>query len=137
MSRVNLSPRPEYLEDAIRRLRTFALYPSSDEDHTKLTRLIDIFTHQRFQYFGVTGNSRGTPPNPSMNIRAITNSFGVRLPKSEDWSQMQKKLDHLRDVTDAILNGEITDVEAAVERSRKLIPLQQSSDQWSLASDAR
>ena len=33
------------------------------------------------------------------------------------------------------MNGETTDVEAAVEGSRKLIPLQQSSDQWSMLSE--
>ena len=33
------------------------------------------------------------------------------------------------------MNGETTDVEAAVEGSQKLIPLQQSSDQWSMLSE--
>jgi CHAT domain-containing protein len=49
---------------------------------------------------------------------------------------MKEKLRHLfYKVPAAIINGEITDVEAAVEGSRKFVPLQQSRDQWSSSSD--
>jgi hypothetical protein len=55
--------------------------------------------------------------------------------ESETRSQLQEKLCQLRDVAIAIEKGEITDVEAAVDSSRKVLPLQQSSDKWSLSSD--
>jgi hypothetical protein len=48
---------------------------------------------------------------------------------------MEEKQRHLCEVTVAIINGEITDVEAAVERGRKFVPLQQSRDQWSSSSE--
>ena len=63
VSRVNLSPTPENLEDAIHRLRAFVSYPLRDEDRTRLTTLLNTFTHRRFEYFGVTGSSGGTPPD--------------------------------------------------------------------------
>ena len=133
VSRMDLSPTPEYLEDAIHRLRTFV--PClSDEDRAMLNEVLDIFTHQRFKYFGVTGNSGGRPPDPNVTIQAGID-FGIRRLESDDRLQIQEKRCHLRDITTAITNGEIMDVEAAVERSRKLIPSQQSRNQWSSASE--
>ena len=59
--RINLSPGPEYLEDGIHRLRAFVPYSSSDKVRAKLTETLEAFTHRRLKYFGVTGNSGGTP----------------------------------------------------------------------------
>ena len=133
VSRVNLSPTPENLEDAIHRIRTFIQYSLDDEGRRVLTLLLDAFTHKRFEYFGVTGNSGGVPPNPYM--KADTRYYRLRKGESVKGSQIQEKLDRLRDYAIAIRDGETTDVEAAVEASRELIPLQQSSDQWSFWSD--
>ena len=134
ISRGNLSPTPENLEDAIHRLRTFVPYSLSwdDEDRTELINAIDAFTHQRFKYFGVTGDTGGKLPDPNLNIRPV--SYFV-LPDGQTSSQNQEKLYRLSDFALAIMNGEKTDVEAAVKASRKLISLQQSSDQWSPSSD--
>ena len=126
LSRVNLFPRPEYLEDGIRRLRALVPYALDDEDRTKLTQVLTTFSYMRFQFFGISGNSGGIPHNPNMNMRTIRLGDGAQEP------QFQQKLDNLRDVTNGIIDGKITDVEAAVERSRKLIPLQRSNSvQWS------
>ena len=124
VSRGNLSSTPENLEDTIRRLRTFVSYSLGDEDRTELINIIDAFTHQRFKYFGVTGNSGGRPPDPNLKIRT---TFYLELP---DGSPSQENLYRLGDFTLAIINGETTDVDATVEASRKLVPLQQFSDQW-------
>ena len=125
LSRVNLFPRPEYLEDGIRRLRTLVPY-SLDDDRTNLTKVLDTLTYMRFQFFGISGNSGGIPHNPKMNMRSIRLGDDAQVP------QFQQKLYNLRDVTNGIIDGKITDVEAAVERSRKLIPLQRSNCfQWS------
>ena len=140
VSRLELSSKPEYLEDAIHRIRTFVpLLP--DEDRTGLALVLDSFTQRRFQYFGVAGNSGAfLPPNPNFDIRLRLNVGLQPVPgvsqESETRSQIQDKMRYLRDVTTAIKNGEITDVEAAVERSRKTLPLQQSSDKWPSSLEA-
>jgi CHAT domain-containing protein len=141
VSRLALFSRPEYLEDAIQRIRTFvSRLPEHAWERTALANLLSSFTHRRSEFFGVTGNSEGKPPNPHFDIPA---GFQVKtLPlqalrvrqESKTDSQLREKERHLRDITIAIMNGEITDVEAAVERSRKLLPLQQSTDQWSSSS---
>ena len=131
VSRVNLSPTPENLEDAIRRLRTLDSYSLGDEYHTKLTSVLNTFMHRRFEYFGVTGSSGETPPDtyiPPQHIAYLT-----QPPGSETMSQTQEKMNRLSDFLTAIMNG--NNVEAAVEASRKLIPLQQSSDPWSRLSE--
>ena len=133
VSRVNLSPTPENIEDGIHRLRTISPYSLDDEHRATLTLTLEAFTHKRFQYFGVTGNSGGTPPDPNMDILPTSN-LGQRS-GSETSSQIQEKKYRLRDFTIALMNGETTDVEAVVESSRKLIPSQQPSDQWSHSSD--
>ena len=137
--RFDFSSRPDYLEDAIHRIRTF-VQCLPDEYGTELSKVLYSLTERRFDYFGVTGNSDqdsdGTPPGGNrLNINTPI-AFGVA---SKTGSQMKetlrKALHHLSEVTIAIRNGEITDVEAAVERSRKSIPLQQSSDRWPSSPD--
>ena len=130
--RINLSPGPEYLEDGIHRLRAFVPYSSSDKVRAKLTETLEAFTQRRLKYFGVTGNSGGTPLNPYTIVASFYTPH-----RSPDQSQIQKKIEHLGDVTFAIMEGKITDVEAAIEVNRKMIPLQQPlpSDQWTWASE--
>jgi CHAT domain-containing protein len=132
--RLDSFSRPEYLEDAVHRIRTFI--PSlPDENRTQLASILDSLTRQRFDYFGVTGNLGGAPTNPHFDPR-IEMDFGGGLALGiRQGSQMEENLRRLYEVAAAIINGEITDVEAAVNRSRKLLPLQQSRDQWSTASD--
>ena len=129
LSRVNLSPTPEYLEDGIHRLRAFVPYPSSDEVRAHYTTILEVFIHRRLRFFGVTGNSGGAPLEPD---RIATVFYPPRGP---DRSQIQKQIDHLTDVNFAIRYGEITGVESAIEVNRKMIPLQPSSDQWTMASE--
>ena len=127
--RLELSSRPDYLEDAVHRIRTF-IPCLPDENGTELASVLDSLMKQRFDYFGVTGNSDGIPPprtNPYFNKR-------IRVTLDETVSQTHEIIRHLVGVTTAIKNGEITDVDATVERSRKLLPLQQSSDHWSTSS---
>ena len=132
VTRLELFSRPDYLEDAIHRICTFVpCLP--DEDRTELAKVLDSLMRQRFDYFGVTGNSDGIPPprtNPHFGNRV---RLGVTL-ESEAFSQVDEIIHHLIEITTAIKNGEITDVDVTVERSRKLLPLQQSSDQWSSPS---
>ena len=128
LSRVNMSPTPENLEHAIHRLRTFVPYSLLGEDRTQLNQLLDVFTRKRFSYFGVAGNSGGTPPDPDLELNAV--SYPLR--RDETRSQKQEILDHLKGVCFAIINDETTDIEAAVEGSRQLISLhERSSVEWS------
>ena len=134
VSRSELSSRPDYLEDAIHRVRAFVpCLP--DKERTRLAEVLDSLMKRRFNYFGVTDNSDGIPPpptNPHFDLRASL-TLGS---ESEALSQQKNEIIcHLMEVMIAINNGEITDVDATVERSRKLLPSRQSSDQWSSPSE--
>jgi CHAT domain-containing protein len=137
VARLNSFPRPEYLEDAIRRIRTF-LPCLPDEHRTNFANILDSLVHRRLNYFGVAGNS-GAPFGPQFNIVSKVNFGGKQSMCFRAGSQMEEKLleklRHLCEVDAAITDNKITDVEAAVERSRKLLPLQQSMDQWSSSSE--
>ena len=135
MSRVNLSPTPGNLEDAIHRLRAFVPYSLDDEQRTWTTGAINQFMRQRSRYFGVTGNFGETPPNPALPSLDKLGIWYMSPELDETILQMQQKLAHIGDLITSILDGETTDVEVAVESGRKLIPLQQASDQWSPSSD--
>ena len=128
-SRMHLSPTPEHLEDAIRRLRTY-IPCLPNEDRGELKTVLDAFTHKRLSYFGIPGNAGG-PFDPEVDIIVHITSG----PESEARSRIKEKEVYLRDINIAIEKGEITDVEVAVERSRKITPLQQSGNQWSSASE--
>ena len=131
VARMDVSPTPEYLEGAIHRIHTFVSC-LQNEDRTKLEDILCVFTYHRFKYFGVSGNSGGTPLNPNLDMDRIAVTLGSSAGEQHEAGLQQEC--YLRDITIAIQNGEITDVEAAVERSRKLIPLQQSRNQWSSTS---
>jgi CHAT domain-containing protein len=133
-SRLNSFSRPEYLEDAVHRIRTF-IPCLPGEDRTMLTMILDSCTRQRFDYFGVAGNSGGETPNPDFSIRSQFVLVGDSDPALILGPQMAEKLRHLYEVASAITNGEITDVEAAVERSRKFVPLHQPGDRWTSSSE--
>jgi CHAT domain-containing protein len=132
--RLDSFSRPEYLEDAVHRIRTFD--PSIlDGNRTQLASFLNSLTRQRFDYFGVSGNSGGAPANPHFDPHTQIDfgrgaALGIR-----PGSQMEEKLRYLSEVEAAIINGEITDVEAAVERSRAFVPSQLSRDQWSSSSE--
>ena len=130
VSRLQLFSRPDYLEDAVHRIRTFVpCLP--DEDRTKLVQILDTLVKLRLQYFGATGNSDGITnlrANPHFDV-LVQFTLGSKL-----LPQTNETMLHLMEVTIAIKNGEIADVEATVERSRKLLLLQQSTDQWLTSS---
>jgi tetratricopeptide (TPR) repeat protein len=135
-TRSNSFSRPEHLEDAVHRIRTFILcLPDSDEDRTALASVLNSLMCQRFDYFGVAGSLGGVLPDPHFDVRSQI-TFGKRRGLGiSQGSQMEDKMRQLCEVGAAIIKGGTTDVEAAVERSRKLLPLQQSSDQWTSSSE--
>ena len=133
VSRMNSSPTPENLEDAIHRLRTFVPYSLDDHLRTELTITIDKLKNRRFKFFGVSRvTPPKTPPDPRSNDGLTTSNLG-RRPGSETGSQIQEKSYRFSVFRLAIINGETADVEAAVEGCRKLIPSEsrQPSDQCS------
>jgi CHAT domain-containing protein len=128
VSRLESSSRPDYFEDAIHRIRAFLpCFPDDSEARTMLVQLLDGLTQRRFEYFGVVGNSDGIPVQADPHFRT---RIGLTIGEGQG-VQMDETVRHLTEVIIAIKNGEIADVEAAVARSRKLVPLQQSSDHWS------
>jgi tetratricopeptide (TPR) repeat protein len=143
VSRLNTFSRPEYLEDAIHRiLALVSRLPDDDrlDNRTHLAQVLNALTHQRLNFFGVTGNLGGIHPNPHSDTPANWKARVLHIAKvdsktRETWQQFEEKLCCLTEVSVALEKGKITDVEAAVERSRKLVPLQQSRDQWSASSE--
>ncbi|KAH8990050.1 CHAT domain-containing protein [Lactarius hatsudake] len=133
VSRLNLYSRPEYLEDAIHRLHTLICLPSlPDQDRARLAVSLDNFERQRFNYFGITGKSGETPPNTSGEYISY---FLLQRPAPRECgaSQFLEKTELLKEILGTIPDVEITEVEAAVQLGRTLLPLQHSSDRlWYL-----
>jgi CHAT domain-containing protein/tetratricopeptide (TPR) repeat protein len=133
MSRLNSFSRPEHLEDAIRRIRAYV--PSlPDQDRTISTGILNMLMRQHFNYFGVAWNSGGAPSDIRFELRAFMDFNRGPVLGIDHGLLADDKLGHLGEVAVAMINGEITDVGAAVERCRKFVPLQQSRDQWSYSS---
>jgi CHAT domain-containing protein/tetratricopeptide (TPR) repeat protein len=130
-SRLNISSRPEYLEDAIHRIRTIVpRFPDTYRIH--FVSMLNSLMLQRFDYFGVPGNSGGALRNPHFDLRTKITWPIVDISQAPE---MEEKLCHLSEIAAAITNGEIADVGAAVERTRKLLPIQQYSNRWSFSSE--
>ena len=136
-SRLTSYLKPEYLEDAIHRLRALLCLPSlPDERRSYFTTVLDNYLQQRFDYFGVTGGSEETPSKtagisitwygPGAHQRGVGAEEDPRL-----GPQMIEKMKRLSDILTTIKNDEMMDVEAAVNRSRTLLPSQHSSNRLS------
>jgi hypothetical protein len=139
VTRLNTYSKPEYIEDAIHRIQTFLSLPTlPDEDRTNLTDSLCVLEGMRSRFHA---NTRDTLPNlhsGSSIVRTtqVTITRHRNLPgESSPWPRLREKEKYLsiRGIFDAILVGEITDIEAAVERARKLLPSHRPSDEWSLA----
>ena len=125
VSRLNSYSSPEYLEDAIHRLRTLLSLPSlPDRTRTSLTGVLDGYVQRRSSYFDVTGDPEQRTTSQTYFV------WQKPTPHDDPLSNMQKKAGHLQEILTIIENCEIKDVEAAVKRSRTLLPLH-SSDQMS------
>jgi CHAT domain-containing protein len=130
VSRLNTYSRPEYLEDAIPRIRTLLCLPSlQDEDRPILAETLEDYSKRHSRYFGVTLNLGKTLPGPADNFGLIF----LSIPTPRKWvldrtSQMVHNLSSLREILTRIKNGELADTETAVsiELSRTLLPSQQS-----------
>ncbi|KAF8264670.1 hypothetical protein EI94DRAFT_442733, partial [Lactarius quietus] len=133
--RGNLYSKPEYIEDAFHRIRSFMRLPSLvDEDRTHLAGLLNAFARQRFSYLGTIGGSGESIPDPRIVSFPVSYFHVGPIPclsqELDLRSQMREEARHLQDIEIALMKGEIRDVEAAVERGRKLLPLQRSGDQY-------
>ena len=116
LSRSNSYSNPEYLEDAIHRFRyLLSLSSLLDQERTDLDGALNIYLKQRFDYFG--GDSRQT--------YSLSQTYFLRDRTQPDGplSDILKKVDHLEKIHIAMENGEITDIEEAVKRSRTILPL--------------
>jgi CHAT domain-containing protein len=135
VSRLTSFARPDYLEDAIERIRSFIPY-FHGETRTKLASVLDSWESQRLDYFGVAGNSGGARRTPHFYTRTTIRRSSERPGLNDSQGpEMDEKSRRITEVAAAIIDGEITDVEAAVEHCRKLLPLEQSRDRWSSSSE--
>ena len=120
---------PVHLEDSIHLIRRLRCIPSPpDQRRTSLDSLLRLLEWQRFGYFGVTGSSGEIPYN-------LSDYFdGMLSERSRELHQMGRKLDDdpqslitqrmfdLQKLLASICIGEITDIDAAVECGRALLP---------------
>ncbi|KAI9436247.1 CHAT domain-containing protein [Lactarius indigo] len=119
---------PEYLEDAIQRVHRLLLVPSlSVQDRASITQVLDNFKRQRFNYFGITGNSTEIPLDFSIIVPGVSSYRGLHSvdlgPGGDSQSPIaQRGNSDLWGLAASIGNNEIADVEAAVERGRTLLP---------------
>ena len=138
--RMDLYPKPDYLEDTIHRFRTLlSITTLSDRYRTQFAYCLDIYTKLRFNFFGVTGNSTipSSDPSPASFITpvlVISQLHRGGVAPEDDITQYQEKYRLLHDILATIKYDETTDVEAAVDKavelSRTFLPLQKSSGQW-------
>src|SRR6266702_3135387 len=123
--RMNSFANPEYLEDSVHRMRNLLLVPSLPyQDRSSITRFLDNRERQRFDYFGVTGSSVGTPLDSLDVVRGFSPSWGRTLRQGDDDpdSRIGERMDDLRELLTSIRDNEITDIELAVECGRALLP---------------
>ncbi|KAN0131154.1 hypothetical protein V8E53_011046 [Lactarius tabidus] len=109
VSRLNSFSRPEYLEDAFHRIRSFvSCLPDEHRTiRTKLATLLNTLMHQRVKCFGVAGNWGGAPSNPPFEQRARINFSGHPGPDVGQGLQMDEKVHHINEVYVAMLSGKI------------------------------
>ena len=132
-SRLNRNANPEYLEDAISRLRALLCIPSlPSSSRLEITRSLDRYVRQRSQYFGVSGNSEtlcnnsGIVHSPSLPPILTTDPPTVQ-PANNAMVHSHEKAKCLDQLSSAIHNDENTGVEEIVELGRTLRPLDHSS----------
>jgi hypothetical protein len=136
--RLNSSLNPEYVEDAIHRFRTLlSLPPLPDQVCPNLANILDTFERQRFGYFGASRAS-GNSDTLVFNYHFLQRKRPGILPHdrgvgTEDGSEseMVEKESRLNKILTTVQNGEISDVQAAVELSRSFFPLQHPGHAWS------
>ncbi|KAF8259972.1 CHAT domain-containing protein [Lactarius quietus] len=131
-SRLSSDWRPEYLEDAIYRIRTLlCLSNLPDHDLEQLTLSRKALEGCR-SLFGITWNSRESFPNPlASSLLMISQKSVVRVNSVPQYPLDAERFDQLAKVHTAILRGDMMDaeLEAVVEYSRKLLPVQRDYTQ--------
>jgi CHAT domain-containing protein len=137
-SRSHRSPKPEYLEDSISRLRALLCIPSlSLPSRAAITRSLDRYVQQRSDYFGATGSStENIPSNSGIMLSSssspiLTRDQLIAGRASDDIVQSHEKEKRLTELFAAIHNNECTNVEEIVKIGRTLLPLAHSSYQFS------
>ena len=130
--RLNISANPEVLEDSIHRLR--ALIRDScrfdDEPPAGVVSLLERYLQKRSTYFSV-GNSLEPSQARRQVQRVLYLPVSRRLYEERDRRSSNTQYVEItcliRDISAAIPKyHEITDVESAVERARRSLPLQHS-----------
>ena len=121
--------KPEYLEDAISRLRDLLCIPSlPSSSRVDITKSLDRSMQRRSLYFGVTVNSAeallndsGVVPS-SLSIPISTAIPTVELATKCAVAQGFEKGERLNELLTAIRNKENTDIEEIVRLGRTLRP---------------
>ena len=137
-ARLSRSVKPEYLEDAISRLRALLCIPSlPSSSHAAITGSLDRYVQKRCDYFGVTGNSVKTLPNSSSVVTGssslpilIAHQPTVEL-ANDTIAQSHEKKRHLTELLTAIHNNKNADVKEIVKLGRTLLPLPHSTYRFS------
>ena len=137
-ARLAHSVKPEYLEDAISRLRALLRVPSlPSHSRAAITGSLDRYVQQRSDYFGITGNSAETLPNnsgvvPGSSSSPILTTGQPNFELANDAiAQLDEKKKRLAELFTTICNNENTDIEEIVKLCRTLLPLPHSTYRYS------
>ncbi|KAH8988401.1 CHAT domain-containing protein [Lactarius akahatsu] len=126
--RINSSTDPVYLGDAIHRIRNLLRISSSDRRRATLTFLLSALEQQRTSYFGIATSSMTVPFDISNLSDSILSDRSRALlqvgkkPDGDPQSLLVRSIGDLRSLLASIYNDQITDIEAAVECGRALLP---------------
>ncbi|KAF8271615.1 hypothetical protein EI94DRAFT_1796941 [Lactarius quietus] len=126
------SAKPEYLEDAISRLRALLSVPSLPEpSRVDFIKSLDLRVQKRSDYFGITGNSIETLLDSS-GPGVVLGSASSPIPATykqpivdlndDALVLIDEKMEILKELFTAINNIDNTDVEEIVERGRRTLP---------------
>ena len=141
-SRFGYHAKPEFLEDAINRLRALLIVPSIPGlFRTIITGSLERLEQKRFDYFGVTrdyvethSKNAGVVPDSSSPLILAVHQPTVEVANVAILQQQEKKK-RLTELLAAINDNQVTDVEKIVNFGRKLRPPARSSYRLSYVLD--
>ena len=109
---------PEYLEEAVYRIRAFRVeHPSNPF----FNRFLEDITRQRFDYFGFIEGLEASSSNYQLSQSVSVASVGVDKPGNMERDLLLPKAELLRGVISEIHNNNITNIDEVIEKCRVIL----------------
>ncbi|KAH8992182.1 CHAT domain-containing protein [Lactarius akahatsu] len=124
LARTTTNPNPEDLENPIYRLRALLSTPFLEDPYrSAITEILRSYEKKRFEYFGVTTS---LAESHSGDPDAVTSLSSSQRPATFEWGIA----DFFMNLLTSIRNGEVSNIEEAVEYGRTLSSSSHSSDRY-------